>query len=535
MTRPGVRTSRLPPCARTRWLAMFVFMAAVGVTACDKPAADTPSPANGDVPSEQVATTEGADAVTVDEANKSGKDAASSALADGTVSAAAPVKATVFSLRRRAMKQRWSLASILGSAPTGDLVALDSGTLLVPTGAGLHIIAAEDGKHLGTVPVTGRIVDGPHRFGNDVWVLEGTTAPSTKDAPTAGRKKRRARPTSRLAAYNPDKLSAGPHTELLVAGDMRRIVGFTPTAVVLIGKAPARRTGSQTRYELLAFKRRPNAKRATPPVWRKTPRVASGWQWLVRMHGPRLIIPDARRVVALDVSTGVARWMWRTSGEARPGVFGALVDGHYELVDGGKLIRLDMSTGKLTPNSGLSIIPTSDFVADGTQRYFGTKDATVAVDIRTGKTVWSVPVPSSGKPLVGADWVWTFSGDSVTAVDRKSGKPACRWDGYRGTKPTLVGDALAFIESPSRRLVTIACDPAPVVVPPGPCAHLQRCCGAFGEAEKRVGQACASALSRILDLRLFKQCRKALITYAKSSDAPAICRTPPPKAGSKPR
>jgi len=472
----------------------------VGVTGCDKKPAEATPDATSDAASP--ATTDGGQpADPVDAAAETPQPEAGQAPVKRPKRGPDPaLSAPVFSTQHRAMRRRFVLQRLADSMPSGDLVALDAGTVLVASHKKLHVVAAESGKVIASVDAPGRIIDGPRRFGDAFWVL-------TADG--------------RAAGYSAAKPTAGVTTNLRLEGDLRRLVGFAGGKVVTVNKA-----ARGDRYELAAYPAKPNTKRALKPDWNRTPKVNPGWQWLVRLHGTRLILPDAKRIVALEATSGGVRWMWRTPNEPAPGV---LANGFYELVHQGNFLQLDATTGKVALRIPLAEAPTSEFAAAGKRRYYGTKTKTVAIDLTTQKPVWSASVPSSAAPMVGEEWVWTIAGDTVTALDKASGKAVCTWNGYNGTKPTLVGEGLVFIESPSRRLVGIGCDPAPRKVPEGgACKHLQRCCGAIAQKEAALGRACANVLARILDMGVVNECRKALLTYAKDLSSPAVCRKPPP-------
>jgi outer membrane protein assembly factor BamB len=191
-----------------------------------------------------------------------------------------------------------------------------------------------------------------------------------------------------------------------------------PVATLAVDKGTAVISGSSPSDELttLAF-------RATDgtAVWKKPLYASSG----VSANG-RLLLTHNSTTAAADITTGTIRW-------TRPGSWTAQAatpaGDHFVTTAGPTLALLTASDGTLTwqaPTKASTLVAT-----DGRRVYRAADHLAEALDIRTGHTVWSRPLPTeAGQPLRAGGLLYT-GGPILNAATGTVATPATTYPGHQ--------------------------------------------------------------------------------------------------------
>jgi outer membrane protein assembly factor BamB len=151
------------------------------------------------------------------------------------------------------------------------------------------------------------------------------------------------------------------------------------------------------------------------------------------------VVTQSNTLLALSAADGSEVWAWRGVPEAgnllssnSPAVVGGVVVVPFT---SGELVALDEKKGEplwtdslATASrsyavSGLTTISASPVVADGVVYATGVGSRTVAIELKTGRRLWDMPLGSAHTPAVSGNAVFLVDLDNtLTALDRRSGE-----------------------------------------------------------------------------------------------------------------
>jgi len=151
------------------------------------------------------------------------------------------------------------------------------------------------------------------------------------------------------------------------------------------------------------------------------------------------VVTQSNTLLALSAADGSEAWSWRGVPEIgnllssnSPAVVGGVVVVPFT---SGELVALDEKKGEplwtdslATASrsyavSGLTTISASPVVADGVVYATGVGSRTVAIELKTGRRLWDVPLGSAHTPSVSGNAVFLVDlANTLTALDRRTGE-----------------------------------------------------------------------------------------------------------------
>jgi outer membrane protein assembly factor BamB len=154
--------------------------------------------------------------------------------------------------------------------------------------------------------------------------------------------------------------------------------------------------------------------------------------------GKVFVVTKGNMILALNTSDGSEAWSFRGVPEAgallsaaNPAVFGGTVVVPFT---SGELVALDVKTGRpvwtdalaqasrSTAVSGLADLSASPVIEDGVVYATGVGSRTAAFTLKTGQRLWEQPIGSAYSPAIAGNAVFVVDlDDTLAALDRKTG------------------------------------------------------------------------------------------------------------------